>query len=711
MPVRTIAAVRRAAPRPRLVLSLVALVSVVCVLLLDGFLRAKPDDHCPAHTPGYAGSVPEEVRTGGPVLTFRDGEATSHTPPSRTVALTFDDGPDPRWTPKVLDILREHRVPATFFVVGRQAVRYPGLIRRMRAAGSEIGLHTFSHPDLANQDVAGVDREVARTQLALAGAAGISSSLFRAPYTAHVSGLDDRAWRVQQHLGAQGYMSAFVDRNSLDRRGPGVPQIVRNATPPEGRGAVVLFHDAGGNRSRTLAALPRYIERMKARHYTFTTVTRAVGAPGANRPASGLRLWHGRALVLAAALGRLALPGLAALLVVVGAAMVGRIVLMTVFARRHHRIRNGKRFSWGPPVDGPVTVVVPAYNEKECIAHTVNSLAASTVPIEILVVDDGSTDGTADLAEALGLPNVRVLRQPNAGKPAALNRGISEARSDIVVMMDGDTVFEPETVRELVRPFADPSVGAVAGNAKVGNRRKAIGAWQHIEYVMGFNLDRRMYDLLGCMPTIPGAIGAFRRRALLDIGGMSADTLAEDTDVTIALHRAGWRIVYQEHARAWTEAPGSVGQLWRQRYRWSYGTMQALWKHRWAVLDRGPSGRFGRIGLPLVALFQILTPACAPLIDLFTLYGALFGDPLTALALWCTLLLVQLASAAYAFRLDREPLRCLVMLPLQQIAYRQLMYLVLIHSCVTAATGARLPWHKLRRTGEVSTPLAAEAVR
>jgi cellulose synthase/poly-beta-1,6-N-acetylglucosamine synthase-like glycosyltransferase len=302
------------------------------------------------------------------------------------------------------------------------------------------------------------------------------------------------------------------------------------------------------------------------------------------------------------------------------------------------------------------------------------------------------------------MTNVRVIRQENAGKPAALNNGVRSASYDIVVMMDGDTVFEPETVRHLVQPFADPSVGAVAGNAKVGNRSTVIGAWQHIEYVMGFNLDRRMYDLLRCMPTIPGAIGAFRREAVLAVGGMSEDTLAEDTDITIALHRAGWRVVYQEHAKAWTEAPGSLKQLWSQRYRWSYGTMQALWKHRKSLTDKGASGRFGRVGMPLVVIFQIVTPVFAPLIDVFTVYSMIFVDFRAALLAWLVVLGIQLTCAAYAFRLDREKYRYLLMMPLQQLAYRQMMYLVLIHSCITALTGGRLRWQKLKRTGEVGTP-------
>jgi len=259
-------------------------------------------------------------------------------------------------------------------------------------------------------------------------------------------------------------------------------------------------------------------------------------------------------------------------------------------------------------------------------------------------------------------------------------------------------------VRQLVQPFAAPEIGAVAGNAKVGNRDTVIGAWQHIEYVMGFNLDRRMYDLLRCMPTIPGAIGAFRRAAVLEVGGMSEDTLAEDTDITVAMHRAGWRVVYQEHARAWTEAPGSLKQLWSQRYRWSYGTMQALWKHRKSLVDKGPSGRFGRVGMPLVVLFQIVTPVFAPLIDLFTAYSMIFVDFEASLLAWLAVLGIQLVCAACAFRLDGEKYRYLLMLPLQQIAYRQMMYLVLIHSSITALTGGRLRWQKLKRTGEVGTP-------
>jgi cellulose synthase/poly-beta-1,6-N-acetylglucosamine synthase-like glycosyltransferase len=292
-----------------------------------------------------------------------------------------------------------------------------------------------------------------------------------------------------------------------------------------------------------------------------------------------------------------------------------------------------------------------------------------------------------------------VVRVPNGGKSNALNIGIALARNELIVTVDGDTVFETDSIRMLVQAFADPAVGAVAGNVKVGNRGKMVAAWQHIEYVVGFNLDRRLYEVLDCMPTVPGAIGAFRRKALAEVGGISDETLAEDTDVTMALCRAGWRVVYEERARAWTEAPATLEQLYRQRYRWSYGTMQAMWKHRHALFDHGPSGRFGRVGLPFLALFGVLLPMLAPVVDILLLYGLVFWALEKTLVAWGGMLALQLFTAAVAFRFDRESLRPLWRLPLQQFAYRQLMYLVLMQSATTALTGGRLRWHKLQRAG------------
>jgi cellulose synthase/poly-beta-1,6-N-acetylglucosamine synthase-like glycosyltransferase len=299
------------------------------------------------------------------------------------------------------------------------------------------------------------------------------------------------------------------------------------------------------------------------------------------------------------------------------------------------------------------------------------------------------------------------VRKVNGGKASALNAGIAASSAPVVVMVDGDTVFEPEALRRLVQPLGDPTVGAVSGNTKVGNRGGMLGRWQHIEYVTGFNLDRRMYEVLQCTPTVPGAIGGFRRDALVEVGGVPGDTLAEDTDLTLAIGRTGRRVVYAEDARAWTEAPSSLGDLWRQRYRWSYGTMQAVWKHKGALLTRDPrERRIGRLALPYMILFQILLPILAPLVDLFALYGLLFSNALPVLAFWLGFNALQLLLAGFAFRMDNESLRPLWALPLQQFVYRQLMYVVIIESTVSALVGARAHWRHLTRTGDVEVKTA-----
>ncbi|MFJ9025061.1 glycosyltransferase [Streptomyces sp. NPDC102259] len=700
---RDSAARRRRVPM-RLMLPSLVLVAMMAMLMVRGYVHSEILADHRIQPEAAVDKVPDEILDGGPVIDSRGGRSTSREVPDHRLVLTFDDGPDPVWTPKVLDVLKKHHAHAVFFVTGTMASRYPDLVQRMVDEGHEVGLHTFNHPDLSFQSKKRISWELSQNQLALAGAAGIRTSLFRPPYSSFADAMDDKSWPVTEYIGSLGYLTVVNNTDSEDWKKPGVEEIIRRATPKGGKGAIVLMHDSGGDRHQTVQALDRFLPELQSRGYEFENLTAALGAPSAHTPVTGLDLWKGNAWIFLVQAAENVTGVLMVGLAVIGVLVISRFGLMLVLSALHARRVRRPGFDWGPPVTEPVSVLVPAYNEAKCIENTVRSLMASEHPIEVLVIDDGSSDGTARIVEDMGLPNVRVVRQHNAGKPAALNRGIANARYDLIVMMDGDTVFEPSTVRELVQPFGDPKVGAVAGNAKVGNRDSLIGAWQHIEYVMGFNLDRRMYDVLGCMPTIPGAVGAFRRSALERVGGMSDDTLAEDTDITMAMHRDNWKVVYAEKARAWTEAPETVQQLWSQRYRWSYGTMQAIWKHRRAVFERGPSGRFGRVGLPFVSLFMVLAPLLAPLIDVFLLYGVVFGPTQRTIVAWLGVLAVQAVCAAYAFRLDRERMTHLISLPLQQILYRQLMYVVLLQSWITALTGGRLRWQKLRRTGAVEAP-------
>jgi cellulose synthase/poly-beta-1,6-N-acetylglucosamine synthase-like glycosyltransferase/peptidoglycan/xylan/chitin deacetylase (PgdA/CDA1 family) len=626
---------------------------------------------------------------------------TGRRPPARTVALTFDDGPDPRWTPRIAAVLRRAHVPATFFEVGANVARHPELAAALHRDGFELGSHTFTHADVSRLSKPELALQLNLTDAALAGAAGVRPRLMRPPYSATPSAVTPPLLAALRRITARHYVIALSDYDSRDWERPGVGDIVRAATPPAARGGVVLMHDGGGNRAETVTALARLIPELRRRGYRFTTVSQLAGLPRAQveLPVGGWPRVRAKGLLDGLAISRALTAALLVVIITSTVLLLARAVILVALARRHARTHR-PAVAHAPPV----SVVMPAFNEAVGIERAVRSMAANDYPeLEVIVVDDGSTDGTADLVEDLALDTVRVLRQPNAGKAVALEHGLSAARHEVIVMVDADTVFEPGALSALVAPLADPRVGAVAGNTKVGNRHGLLGRWQHLEYVMGFNLDRRLYDVLRCMPTVPGAIGAFRRAALADAGGVSNATLAEDTDLTLAIGRAGWHVVYAEDARAWTEAPSSLGALWRQRYRWSYGTMQAVWKHRRSLGRLGDPAerRIALIGLPYLVLFQILLPLSALLIDPLAVYGIVFLNPAPILAFWLGFNLVQLAVAAYAFRLDGEPMRPLWALPLQQFVYRQLTYLVVTASVMSAIEGRRLPWHHVERTGDV----------
>ncbi|REE95521.1 bifunctional polysaccharide deacetylase/glycosyltransferase family 2 protein [Thermomonospora umbrina] len=689
-------------PRGHWILLLLGGLVLGVALLLNGAARGELGES-PGRVAADSGvEPPASVTGGGPVVNLADGPMRSARPKPRTIALTFDDGPDPRWTPQLLDVLARHHARATFFVVGAQVAQHPGLARRLAREGHEIGNHTYTHIDMSTSPDWRIRLELDLTQRALAGTVGVKTRLMRMPYTSTPGGLTGPQWTAAQRAGRHGYLVALTDRDTEDWARPSADEIVRRAVTSArpGEGAVVMLHDSGGDRAATVAAVDRILTTLSAEGYRFTTLSESVGLPYSSVRASTAERMVGTALVFAQRASGWLIAGLATLFGLAGLLTLTRLGMLLSLARVHVRRVRAKENV--PDPDPPrVSVVVPAYNEEMSIEATVRSILDSDhrAPIEVIVVDDGSTDDTARIVAGLDLPGLRLLRKTNGGKPSALNAGIARARADIIVLVDGDTVFQRDTVRTLVAPLTDPTVGAVSGNTKVANRGGLLGRWQHIEYVIGFNLDRRMFDVLECMPTIPGAIGAFRRESLASVGGVSDDTLAEDTDLTMAICRAGWRVVYEENALAWTEAPSSLRQLWRQRYRWCYGTLQAMWKHRGSIREGGRSGRFGRRCLTYLTLFQVALPLFAPAMDLFTLYGLLFLDPWWFAGSWAAFVGLQTLAGAYALRLDGEPVRPLWALPIQQVIYRQLMYLVVIQSLVTAVLGARLRWHTIRRTG------------
>ncbi|MFB7927769.1 bifunctional polysaccharide deacetylase/glycosyltransferase family 2 protein [Streptomyces sp. NPDC056039] len=652
--------------------------AIAAALLFQGW-TAHEVDAAEARRPCVT-PAPRVLHEAGPVLRLSGGSVKSASMPARTVALTFDGGPDPVWTPRILRLLRGQGARATFFLLGSEAGRHPELARRILTEGHEIGLHTYSGAVLGSASPSRAGIELALNQKALAGTAGVTTTLLRMPGTTSVDTLCGAEWQAALRAGGAGYLLVTADRRSVE--------------PSKG---VVRQFDQSEAAYRQVKGLLQGRDADR-----FTTVTAGLGIRSANTPAPPTQRMQGMALTWMDTASHAVADWTLWVLAIVGGLGTLRQLLLVVFARVH--VRRLGRFRPGSPwlrgVDEPVTVLVPAYNEEVGIASTVRSLLASTHSLlQIIVIDDGSTDRTVEIVRNLPDPRVTVVRQRNAGKAAALNNGLARASHGIVVMADADTLFEPEAIHRLIQPLAHPAIGAVSGNIKVGNRRGLLGRWQHLEYACGCNLDLRMLEVLECMPTVPGAIGAFRREALMGVGGVSEDTLAEDTDLAMTLWRAGWRVVYEDSAIAWTEVPNTLRQLWRQRYRWCYGTLQAMRKHHRAMLEVGVAGRFARRALTYLTVFQVGLPLFAPVVDIFGLYGALFLDSAWAGALWAGFLGLQIACAGYALRLGGERMSALWALPLQLLAYRQLMYLVVIQSLATAVFGTGLTWQRIRRTG------------
>ncbi|MBI1330630.1 MAG: glycosyltransferase [Alphaproteobacteria bacterium] len=647
----------------------------------------------------------------------------------KVVALTFDDGPDAEWTPQILDILKAEHVPATFFIIGDNAEANPDLVQRMVAEGHEVGNHTYTHPNLSDVPDQATSLELNATQRLFQALTGHSLRLFRPPYLGDAEPTDADQILPVETAQNMGYITVGEHVDPVDWALPGVNQIVKrtltqihdvHSNMPRN---IVLFHDAGGDRSETVAALPIVIAKLKDEGYRFVPVSALAGLTEAQAmPAlqPTLALEMDRIVFLSlSALGHLLFYCFLAA-VILGIARVLFLIVFGLWSRVRERTQHG------PAPDANalhVSVVVPAYNEEAVIVATVSRILASTCrDLEVIVVDDGSKDQTSEVVRNAfaGDARVQLLTVPNGGKAKALNAGIARASGTVIVALDADTQFESETISRLVRWFSDPKVGAVAGNAKVGNRINTITRWQALEYIVAQNLERRALAALGTCTVVPGAVGAWRKSALDEMGGFGGDTLAEDQDLTIKLQEMGYRVLFDGSAVAWTEAPTSFAGLAKQRFRWSYGTLQCLWKYR-GLLFRKRFGALGMVALPQAWLFQVFLTVLGPIADLLLLWqllwqviaslehGAEFSnaDLVTVGAYYAVFMLVDLAAAFFGFLMEkREDWSLLWWLVLQRFGYRQLMYYVVLRSIWTAVRGAFVGWGKLERTGTVNVARA-----
>jgi cellulose synthase/poly-beta-1,6-N-acetylglucosamine synthase-like glycosyltransferase/peptidoglycan/xylan/chitin deacetylase (PgdA/CDA1 family) len=649
------------------------------------------------------------------------------------VAITFDDGPDGKWTPMLLDTLKAYHATATFFVIGRNVEAHIPLMRRIVRDGNIFGSHTFTHPNLAVESRFMTGLELDANQRLLEGVLNRQALFFRPPYLGDAEPTTNDELVPIDVATQRHYLTVGLHIDAEDWTPISANEIIRNVVDQRyyggkltGRtgGNVILLHDGGGNRSQTVKALGPLIDSVRAHGDTIVPLSTLAGLtldesmPKLPRRSAFNRMVELTTFGIISALEWL-FYWLFLIAVVVGGIRLLIIILLAAYQRFHRRTGT-------PPYTPHVTVIVPAYNEAKVINSTIRSLLGQEYggALDIIVVDDGSPDTTYDVVqrEFGQVDRVQVFRKQNGGKASALNFGIARAKGEIVVCLDADTQFIPTTVARLVAPMYDPKVGAVAGNAKVGNRNNLVTRWQALEYVTSQNLDRRALAVLNAITIVPGAVGAWRKSYVQAVGGFSEDTLAEDQDLTWALGEEGVRVVYADDAIAYTEAPDTLRTLVRQRFRWAFGTLQCAWKHR-RIFLRPKYGTLGLIAMPNVLVFQIFYTAISPVADaLFawslvsvlltwyqhgTTYALLNLEEI--LLLYSIFMLVDWLTAVIAFFMEPGEERALTwLILLQRFVYRQAMYWVVIRSIGAAFRGHVVGWGKLERKGMGLLPTTAK---
>src|SRR5499427_1813765 len=657
----------------------------------------------------------------------------------KELTLTFDDGPDPEWTPKILDVLKREHAPGVFFLIGIQADKFSGILKRVYAEGHEIGNHTFTHPDISNISSRYMSLECNLTEQLFASQLGIKTILFRPPYSIDQEPDTEDQVRPLEFTQSLGYITVGnkIDPNDWrDKPRATADQIAADVLehlPPckqfdQRCGNIILLHDGGGDRSETVKALPLIIEGARARGFEFVPVYRLLGKTKADvmPPLSANEQWSARLNAFGFWLFPVAIATITIIFFLGDLLMTGRLVsigVLAVFDRLRNRVYGSRDqiAAYKPRV----AVLIPAYNEEKVIERTIQGALDSDYPnLHVIVIDDGSKDRTLEVArkafkreEASG--RVLILSKPNGGKAEALNYGLGHiGDAELFVGIDADTIIAPDAISRMVPHFLNPKVAAVAGNAKVGNRVNLWTRWQALEYITSQNFERRALNTMGAVSVVPGAIGAWRVDAVRAAGGYHVDTVAEDADLTMALLRSGYRVEYEDLALAFTEAPTNAIGLMRQRFRWSFGILQAVWKHRDVFARKGV---LGWIALPNILIFQILLPIVSPFIDLMFVVGSFWyfvqkyfhpdstdpADFQRLLIFFLVFLVIDFLASALAFLLERRQPEAredgwlLSQVWLQRFAYRQLFSIVLIKTLKRAIQGRPFAWDKLERTAAV----------
>jgi peptidoglycan-N-acetylglucosamine deacetylase len=652
---------------------------------------------------------------------------------SNKIALTFDDGPDPVYTPKILDILKEKNVKATFFLIGSNVREYPELVNRIIAEGHDIGNHTFTHnhfdESVSELNVAQIDA----TDVSIRQATGYRSLTFRTPYNARVDLSTIAEGENYKDVINNGYTIVGQDIDPQDWNNKTEDQLIKRVNDLTNykdniiNSHVVLLHDSGGDRESTIKALPNIIDSLKNKGRDIVSVSAMMpGGKNAIFRIDESDIFHTAfftsTINMISNLGNKFARNVADASTIL--LLVKFFFMLTLLSTRNILMR---RMKFDPSFKPRVTAIVSGYNEESVLERTINSLLEQDYPnLDIIFVDDGSKDNTLEVANHLysGNSRVTILTKTNGGKASGLNFGLAYTTSEYYVSLDADTILLTDAVSKMIRHFEDPRVGAVAGKVDIGNEINIVTRLQSVEYITGQNIDKSVYEMLGTVLVVPGAIGAWRTQLVRDIGGYSPQTLAEDLDLTVTLLQTKSRVVYEPRAIAITEAPEDYKTLSKQRFRWTYGTYQVMLKHR-SLFFSVRNNFLGLFAFPMLFLqfaFIILSPFVAivnlPLLIDY-IYGIifpgqrLFGFELSQnlfLTSFVIFLIIEYFNSILAIFIEKKwsRLALLPFVPIQKIVFNYFMYYIAMKSLLQAIKGNKVGWNKFKRSGAILSSASAK---
>ena len=586
-----------------------------------------------------------------------------------------------------------------FFVTGSQGFQHPDILKQIVNEGHEIGNHSFTHKDLSNMSSLRFKFEVNATQKLIKDVTGYSTTLLRPPYTTDVDYNKKQlsAVKTAQDMGYL-FVGNYID--SRDWEGKSSEEIVDTVLKELPNGNIILLHDGGGDRSETVAALPQIIKQLQSEGYSFVSISELLDLDQDDlMPPVEKNSSFGSIIESFASLGPLLATLFKLIFLTSFVVVLIRAVLFIYLSYKQKQTHTSIITEDYKPF---VSVILPVYNEEKVIENTVSTILASNYTnYEIVIIDDGSTDRTRSILESNfnHLDHVHFISKENEGKAASLNRGIQEAQGDIIITMDADTEINEEAISYLIRHFQDPMVSAVSGNVKVGNKRKILSLWQHIEYVTSFNLEKRALQMINSITVVPGALGAWRKEDIEKVNLFEEETLAEDTDLTIKIIRTGKRIIFEEKAIGYTEVPTKLKDLTKQRLRWYFGILQSLWKHKDALFQRKYKG-LAFVGIPNM-MFQITFQLLVPIIDILLII-ALLTQTYSLLIYILIFIAIDTFISLYAFKLERERLSPLRWIIIQRFAYRIFFAYITWKVVIKAIQGVSVKWGKLDRIGKKS---------